>query len=208
MAIYDPERNDVLCGRGKFAMNWNGNLLFTSLVKSNKVTYFASDLKAKKKISKSIVDQIYSLSPPGRFLKMHDYEWVELSYKQAIQKARQALREDARHFIGNHQEEDSENHSMVRGPSNIRDISNQDKYAIDTTNLISESSDNKASSDHSSQQIIGRKYIVKCTYINIKSNKFLILQPRSKVLDQQHSIASVFAISRRSFKLSLFKQKR
>ena len=151
MAKYDPERNDVLCGRGRFAMKWNGNLLFTDLVKSNKITYFASDLKAKKQISRNIVNHIYSLSPPGRFLKMNDDEWVELGYKQAIKKTRQALREDVRHFIGRHQEEDNKNHSMAQEPLYTKGISNKDKNVMDTTNLISESSDNEASSDYSSQ---------------------------------------------------------
>ena len=127
MVIYDLERNNVICGRGRFAMNWNGNLLFTALVKNDKTTYFASDLKTKKQISRKIVNHIYSLSPPGRFLKINNDGWVELGYKQAVQKARQALREDARYFIGKHQEEGSKNHSMAQEPSCMKVISNQDR---------------------------------------------------------------------------------
>ena len=139
-------------------MNWNGNLTFRALIKSNKVTYFESDLKAKKQISKTIVHQIYSLSPPGRFLKIHHDEWLELSYKEAISKARQALREDAKCFI-NRRSEEERNHNRAQESSNTRFVSNQEINIIDHTpfNLIIESSDNSASPNGPTQQIIERK---------------------------------------------------
>ena len=68
-SIAIPKENDVIGGRGKFAMNWNGNIIYQRLIKKRKMQYFRANLPTKKKISVEIVDEIYSLSPPGRFLK-------------------------------------------------------------------------------------------------------------------------------------------
>ena len=73
-SIIIPRKNDVIGGRGKFAMNWSGNITHQRLIKNRKMEYFSASLNVKKKISVEIVDEIYSLSPPGRFLKWNGYE--------------------------------------------------------------------------------------------------------------------------------------
>ena len=157
MAIYRPEQNDVLCGRGKFAMNWKGNTTFTALVKGSKATYFAVNLKGKKQISKNIIDQIHSLSSPGRFLKMCDNGWVELDYKQATQKVRQALREDARHFINGRLKEDR-SRIIKKEQKSIRVTSSQQRNLAHTnSSLNSALSDNIVSPNYSAEQTVTRE---------------------------------------------------
>ena len=112
--IQIPERHDVLSGRGKFAMNWAGNIIHQTLIKRRKDEYIHAKLNDKKRISIEIVNTIYSLSPPGRFLKRggngkllsskiegiylnlcSDLEWYQMDRIDAVKKTRQALREDA-----------------------------------------------------------------------------------------------------------------
>ena len=91
--IFHPERNDVLCGRGKFAMNWKGNLFFSTFIKINKERYSKANNQIKQQIANDVVNEIQSLSPPGRFLMLSSNEWIEISNERAIRKIRQALRE-------------------------------------------------------------------------------------------------------------------
>ena len=99
--IYYPEKNDVLCGRGKFAMNWPGNLFHKDLIECHREHYFsADDLPKKRQLAVNIVDEIFSRSPPGRFLKLINDEWLEVDSEAAVRKTRQALREGAK-FINN-----------------------------------------------------------------------------------------------------------
>ena len=91
--ILHPEKNDVLCGRGKFAMNWPGNLFYKYLIEYHRCNYFSGDNNAKRQVTVDIVNEISSRSPPGRFLKIINDEWVEAGNEIAVQKTRQALRE-------------------------------------------------------------------------------------------------------------------
>jgi len=96
MKIFNPHSNDVLCGRGKCAMNWPGNLFYKKLINKNKRRFMKGNICTKRLIAIEIVQEIHSLSPPGRFLKIVQDEWVEIHVDRALQKTRQALRENTR----------------------------------------------------------------------------------------------------------------
>ena len=69
------------------------NLLCPSLFIITKAAYSAGTKKQKMMISRTIVDDIYSKEPPGRFLKEcpDTGQWIELSRRDAADKAAQAM---------------------------------------------------------------------------------------------------------------------
>ena len=90
-----PHYNDVLNGRGKFAMHWNGNKFFRRVVESHKSEYLHADNDRKIAIATRIIQIIRTQNPPGRFLKLdaRTKKWNDIGNKKATRKIRQALRE-------------------------------------------------------------------------------------------------------------------
>eukprot|EP00980_Cylindrotheca_fusiformis_P021481 scaffold8353_cov138-Cylindrotheca_fusiformis.AAC.12 len=95
--IKDPHHNDVLCGRGVTTNRHPGNESFRSLVGLNKEVYVSSTKKQKMEISRSIVEAVRSLDPPGRFLEknLESGLWSDIGHKKAVEKTSQALRDGA-----------------------------------------------------------------------------------------------------------------
>ncbi len=95
--IQKPHRHDVLSGRGNSYNNHPGNEYFRSLIKLHKVSYVTAPKSKKPDFSKMIYEIICSQDPPGRFLKQDKKTnlWYEISYRKAVDKTRQALREGA-----------------------------------------------------------------------------------------------------------------
>jgi len=110
--IYDPNVNDVLCGRGGRINAHEGNVRFRQVVVDRKKDYLAPTTKKLEKahIAANIVQDIRQKDPPGRFLKEDpDGSWYDIGDAKAIKKVGQALREDApdiRHEIGSDEEEE------------------------------------------------------------------------------------------------------
>jgi hypothetical protein len=92
-----PRSHDVLSGRGNYVNYHPGNEHFRNLVKKYKKAYVACPKAQKGKYSRLIVDQIFSMDPPGRFLKkdLETKQWGDIGEKKALDKTRQALREGA-----------------------------------------------------------------------------------------------------------------
>jgi len=90
----DKNPHDVLSGKGNGAKNHEGNRHFRALVESAKELYISCPESRKIQISKLVYEAIKSLSPQGRYLKKDEKgELYELSYKEALTKTSQALRE-------------------------------------------------------------------------------------------------------------------
>ena len=97
--IVDPNKNDVLCGRGGRINSHAGNIRFRDIITANKKDYLAPSTKKLEKahIAAKIVYDIRGLDPAGRFLK-EDRDtglWFDIGDAKAIKKTGQALREDA-----------------------------------------------------------------------------------------------------------------
>eukprot|EP00984_Skeletonema_dohrnii_P002660 scaffold916_cov83-Skeletonema_dohrnii-CCMP3373.AAC.2 len=88
-----PTDNDVLSGRGAWFNQHPGNTHFRRMLDEQKAVYMAGTKKQKMDISKAIVEAIYSMDPPGRFLKQctDTGQWSELSKRDAADKAAQAM---------------------------------------------------------------------------------------------------------------------
>jgi len=95
--IRAPHSHDVLCGRGGGTNNHIGNENFRDLVNEKKRQYLNSSKREKPLVSKSIVEAIRRLSPPGRFLTKNDKTgfWYDIGDQKAREKTSQALREGA-----------------------------------------------------------------------------------------------------------------
>ncbi len=59
--------------------------------------YFTSTKSGKMKITRSVINHIHTLNPPGRFLEKDDVtgKWRECDMKRAHEKTAQALRDGA-----------------------------------------------------------------------------------------------------------------
>ena len=100
--IYRPGTNDILCGRGKFAMSWDGNLFLKAVIDKKRLEYWSADKnEIKREVAISVLKVIKSLSPPGRFLQIVGNEWKEIDNERALKKVRQALRENQHRPIKN-----------------------------------------------------------------------------------------------------------
>lgn len=94
--LVDANTHDIRSGRGNYINGCSGNKLFRELVKQIRTEYVAIDKKIKREFTQVLVASLKSLDPPARFLgKEQNKRYMELSDKEAIVKARQALREGA-----------------------------------------------------------------------------------------------------------------
>jgi hypothetical protein len=87
-----PTDKDVLLGRGGRSGNHPGNKRYLALKDTMQAEYFVAEKNDKKVISQKLVD-IVNKEWKGRFLKLNNGQWVEVSNEKARQKASQALRE-------------------------------------------------------------------------------------------------------------------
>lgn len=94
-ALVMPHDHDILFGRGGKNNKHVGNERLRQMARANIQTYKAASKKGKSHISRTIVGEIRSLRPSGRFLK-RDYNtglWVEVGDEVAREKTSQALRD-------------------------------------------------------------------------------------------------------------------
>jgi len=97
--VIDPNKNDVLSGRGGKINSHSGNVQFREMVKYHQAEYLSKDTKKldKAKIAHKIVQEIRNMDPPGCFLR-HDTKtncWIEIGDARARKKTGQAMREGA-----------------------------------------------------------------------------------------------------------------
>jgi len=88
---------DVLLGRGVGINRRAGNVYFREVVSQHVEDYLTSTKTRKMEISRSIIDHIHALNPPGRFLEKDEVtgSWRECEIKRAHEKTAQALRDGA-----------------------------------------------------------------------------------------------------------------
>mmetsp|Transcript_12874 Transcript_12874/g.30103 ORF Transcript_12874/g.30103 Transcript_12874/m.30103 type:complete len:1106 (+) Transcript_12874:38-3355(+) len=100
--IHEPHVHDVLCGRGALTNEHPGNEWFRRLVRSNRQLYRSCPKHTKLLVAKAIVQAVQRTqrNPPGRFLEKTktadgtvSNTWTPITYKSAVEKASQALRE-------------------------------------------------------------------------------------------------------------------
>ena len=95
--ILEPQKHDVLCGRGGGSQHHAGNKEFRDVIALNKWRYINASLHHKKLLVDSIVTAVRLQNPPGRFLERDSKTglWNDIGYKRAVVKTSQALREGA-----------------------------------------------------------------------------------------------------------------
>jgi len=96
--IKQPHQNDVICGRGGGSNRHTGNKHFRKTVEEHRVEYLNSTSnREKQEVTETIVQEIRSLTPPGRFIMqdMHSKLWYDIGDNKARCKTSQALREKA-----------------------------------------------------------------------------------------------------------------
>lgn len=85
-----PGPNDVLCARGKSALNHPGNRKFRTMIKDNLENYSKADTKQDKShIVSLIVDSVRLASPDGGFVKQENGIWYEVGDHIAREKCGQ-----------------------------------------------------------------------------------------------------------------------
>ena len=116
MDVRSLRPSDVLCGRGSGPNDHPGNIAFRQIILSRKVAYLSTTSRADKaRIAQEIVDRVergcgaseQGASEPGRFLRKmqaaelkergydrEDDVWVVVDRATALEKAKQALRQN------------------------------------------------------------------------------------------------------------------
>lgn len=91
-----PTENDVICGRGNRVNNYSGNIYLRAVVKALRSSYVEMPKPKKPMIAKAVINHLLSFNPPARFLKydLEQKQWCILDEKKALEKVRQALREN------------------------------------------------------------------------------------------------------------------
>jgi len=94
---------DVLLGRGVGTNRRAGNVYFREIVSQHVDEYLASTKTHKMEITRSVIDHIHALNPPGRFLEKDEVtgSWRECDNKRAHEKTAQALRDGASRLRNN-----------------------------------------------------------------------------------------------------------
>ncbi|CAB9530819.1 Nitrilase family, member 2 [Seminavis robusta] len=93
-ANYQLGRFDVLCCRGKIALEHEGNCRFRAMVQSFLHQYAHSSCKVvKSRIVSTIVDSVRQASPEGGFVKFVDEGWIVVSDRFAREKVGQTFRD-------------------------------------------------------------------------------------------------------------------
>merc|ERR1719217_278698 len=91
--IDEPNRNDVLCGRGGLISSHDGNVQFRKIVNSRKKEYLAPTTKKLEKafIAAAIVNEIRTMG--GRFLKQENGTgmWYDFGYAKTMEPIRYTL---------------------------------------------------------------------------------------------------------------------
>jgi len=88
---------DVLLGRGVGTNRRAGNTYFREVVSQHVEEYLTSTKTHKMEITRSVIDRIHALNPPGRFLEKDEVwgGWRVCEMKRAHEKTAQALRDGA-----------------------------------------------------------------------------------------------------------------
>ena len=111
MDVRSLRPSDVLCGRGSGPNDHPGNIAFRQIILSRKVDYMTAKARTDKaRIAQEIVDRVErgcGASEPGRFLRKmqaaelkergydrEDDVWVVVDRATALEKAKQALRQN------------------------------------------------------------------------------------------------------------------
>ena len=91
---FKPGPFDVICARGKIALEHPGNQRLRALVKQNLPVYSSSKCKFQKsRVVSNIVSSIQSASPEGGFVKCENDVWCRVSQRHAREKVGQAFRD-------------------------------------------------------------------------------------------------------------------
>ncbi|GKY90364.1 hypothetical protein MPSEU_000010400 [Mayamaea pseudoterrestris] len=96
LAVKVPFVNDVLSGRGGKVNQWPGNTTFRALIEPLRQKYQAPNMtrEAKNDIAQHVIQSMYNLVPPSRFLiEMESDVWYEMNEQAISAKVTQALRE-------------------------------------------------------------------------------------------------------------------
>lgn len=85
-----PGQFDVICARGKRALNHPGNRRFRAMIDENLQKYSGATTKFEKSlIVSSIVDAVRNSSPEGGFVKEENGQWYEVGDHIAREKCGQ-----------------------------------------------------------------------------------------------------------------------
>lgn len=95
LKVLVPGENDVIHGKGYSILKRPGNKYYRSLIVSIIEDYDAAPKSLKGIFAHQIVNHIYNLTPPGRFLRkdLDSEAYFLVGKEEAVRKARQALRD-------------------------------------------------------------------------------------------------------------------
>lgn len=94
LALKEAGPLDVICARGKKALNHSGNVRFRALIDGSLEEYSTCKTKLEKSLIVSkVVDAVRQASPYGGFIKQFDGVWYEVGDHTAREKTGQSFRD-------------------------------------------------------------------------------------------------------------------
>ncbi|GAX15420.1 hypothetical protein FisN_8Lh284 [Fistulifera solaris] len=92
--IADLTCHDIMLGRGNAVAHSEGNVCYRAIIWQYREIYVASARDKKQEIAQQVIDQVYALDPPGRFLEyISDDMCREVPHARILEKCCQSLRE-------------------------------------------------------------------------------------------------------------------
>jgi hypothetical protein len=91
---FEPGEYDVICSRGKWAMNAPGNVRYRNIIKENLQRYSETTTKQEKSaIVSEIVESVQALTPEGGFVRSVNGRWYTVTDHIAREKTGQSFRD-------------------------------------------------------------------------------------------------------------------
>ncbi|GAX19058.1 hypothetical protein FisN_8Hh284 [Fistulifera solaris] len=92
--IADLTCHDILLGRGNAVAHSEGNVGYRAIIWQFREVYVAASRDKKQEIAQQVIDQVYALDPPGRFLEYISEDMCrEVPHARILEKCCQSLRE-------------------------------------------------------------------------------------------------------------------
>lgn len=90
----DITHHDICLGRGNAIAHSEGNMCYRAIVWKYRESYASASRVEKRDIANQVIDEVYSLDPPGRFIeKTSTGKYREVPHERIIEKCCQSLRE-------------------------------------------------------------------------------------------------------------------
>lgn len=179
-----PSSGDVICARGKKALEHLGNKKFRALVKSYIPLYSDCQSRSQKSnVVSKIMDEVCSASPEGGFVKKINGTWYQVSDRHAREKIGQTFRDLLHDRYA----------SSTKAKAKVREERRREQVTTPCRSASS-SSATVASNSFSEKEPVEAPSIITVPSTIDTAEKLFLSEDRSLQLERMDSLAAVLRI--------------